>query len=277
MTKVTWQWLTSSDQTLGEVLFPGETCQVLCPLDMGSEVETPQPPFPWKWRKPAHGTIAVLNTFSLDSIFLLSVHKLLPHTNTLPTIGLAWKWQRLQCFVCCWGTRSEPTTFLQWSNCANRNTYDWQQQPHLTFAAACFSFQPWQTYPEKMTLFTPNHALFSSGCTFRPLGVFPFTVLLMEGKWSRSAGILTTELSGWFGLVSIWTSQKQFNSCISSPFWGWRKPPVAQQRGDTMFDGFKRWAQRKNHQKGERVSPEVFFILLLNSVCSLLAFWKRSN
>lgn len=129
-------------------------------------------------------------------------------------------------------------------------------------------------YPEKMTLFTPDHELCSSGCTFRPLGVFPFIVLLMEGKWSRSAGSFTTELSWWFGCVCIWTSQKQFNSCISSPLWGWRKPPVAQQRGDTAFDGLKRRAQRKNHQKGERVTPEVFFVLLLNSVCSLLAFWK---
>lgn len=142
----------------------------------------------------------------------------------------------------CRGAGYEPTTFVQWSNCANSNTYDWHQRRHSTVAAAWFLFQPWQSYPEKMTLFTPNHELCGSGCTFRPLGVFPFTVLLMEGKWSRSAGSFATERGWWFGRVSIWTSQQQLNSCICSPFWGWRKPPVAQQRGHTRFDGFKRRA-----------------------------------
>lgn len=105
-------------------------------------------------------------------------------------------------------------------------------------------------YPEKITLFffTPNHADFSSGYTFRPLGVFPFTVLLMEEKWSRFAGSLTTKLSWWFGHVSIWTSQKQLYFLTIR---GLKKAPCGQQRDDTMFDGFKRRAQRKNYQKGE--------------------------
>lgn len=61
-------------------------------LDKGSK--SPQPPFPWKRWKPAHGTIAA---FSSDGFVLLSVPMSLPHTNTLTTNE--WKQQRLQSFV----------------------------------------------------------------------------------------------------------------------------------------------------------------------------------
>lgn len=75
---------------------------ITSPLDMGSKVKPPQPPFPWKRKKPAHGTIA-LNTFSLDGIVPLSVAMLLPHTNTLPTSGLARKQQRFSVsYVAMW-------------------------------------------------------------------------------------------------------------------------------------------------------------------------------
>lgn len=177
-----------------------------------------------------------------------------------PPIVRLWGNLKTQCKLSstCRAAGSEPTTYLQWGNCANHDL-------SLVFIPAVTDVAG------ENDSFYPRPR--SSGCTFRPLGVFPFSVLLMEGKWSRSAGSLTTELSWWFGCVSIRTSQKRFNSCISlhsraeeRPLWPSREPiPCLMAFQDE---------HREQTRREKGFSPEVFFILFLNSVGFLLAFWK---